>query len=63
MTSSIESFNRRKHTPLYENKQNDREKLQWRLLERCILIRGQGTTLKKASTLIMRHGEMCLKQA
>ena len=23
----------------------------------------EGTTLKKASTLIMRHGEMCLKQA
>ena len=32
MTLLTESFNSRKHTPLYKNKQNERETLQWRLL-------------------------------
>ena len=34
MTSSTESFNLLKHTPMYKNEQNEREILQWRLLRR-----------------------------
>ena len=37
MTSLTESFNRLKHAPLYENKQNVREIIQWRLLLRQVL--------------------------
>ena len=35
MTSSIESFNVRKHTPLYENEQNERAILQWLSIVIC----------------------------
>ena len=33
MTSLTESFKSWKHTPLYENEQNEKEIFQWRLLE------------------------------
>ena len=32
MTSLTESFNALEHTPLYKNEQNEREIVQWRLL-------------------------------
>ena len=34
MTSLTESFNPSKYTPLYQNEQNERDKFQWRLLDR-----------------------------
>ena len=48
MTSLTESFNPSKHTPLYENEQNERESMQWRLLKTKKL------TLKRYTTNIKR---------